>query len=146
MPKVNQDAPTSAIDLRKFYVLTKESKIFEYSYGEEYRNIFDLSGRGQLCLVRKNKQSACTVNLLDSAINFEAIDQASTESIGAAPQREEVDEVDERAIVKYTVEEQAAKSREVMDISRLMLLRLQAKYQVDKIGHNAQLSARYMHC
>lgn len=76
--------------------------------------------------MRKNKQSACTVNLLDTAVDYTAIDQAVTESIEANPDND-ADKADgevANAASQYTVEEQAAKSNQIIDISRLMFLRL----------------------
>jgi len=35
------------------------------SYGGRALNIFDMSLRGQLCLLKSEKTSACTANLLD---------------------------------------------------------------------------------
>ena len=49
-----------------------------------------MSSRGQLCLIQQDMLSACTANLLDRNLNFEAIDRAavaesaiSTENAGA---------------------------------------------------------------
>jgi len=53
---------------------------------------------------------------------------------------------DLRAIESYTVEEAAGKSQEILDISRLMIFRLQAGYRVDRVGHNEGLSARFTNC
>ena len=49
-----------------------------------------MSSRGQLCLIQQDMLSACTANLLDRNLNYEAIDRAavaesaiSTENAGA---------------------------------------------------------------
>lgn len=46
------------------------------SYGGQALNIFDMSQRGQLCLLQNDKLSACTANLLDQNFDFEAIDSS----------------------------------------------------------------------
>ena len=46
-------SPTKAqqIEYRKFYVMSSQGEIHEHSFGEEALNIFDLSSRGQLCMI-----------------------------------------------------------------------------------------------
>ena len=55
-------------------MLSRHAQIHEYSFGDHCQNIFDLSSRGQLCLIQQDKMSACTANLLDQSLNFDAID------------------------------------------------------------------------
>ena len=52
----------------------------------------------------------------------------------------------DQAVASYTIEENSSKSSEILDIQRLMLLRLQAGYRVDRVRINAALSTRFMTC
>ena len=57
-----------------------------------------MSSRGQLCLIQQDMLSACTANLLDRNLNYEAIDRGAvaesaigTENAGASSQFVEAD-------------------------------------------------------
>ena len=69
-PDEDDDQTTSPLEYRKFYVLSRHAQIHEYSFGDQSQNIFDLSSRGQLCLIQGDKMSTCTVNLLNESLDF----------------------------------------------------------------------------
>ena len=137
---------SSPLEYRKFYVLSRHAQIHEYSFGDQSQNVFDFSSRGQLCLIQADKMSACTANLLDQNLNFDSINQGVVHQFAAAENNNNEELMENERAAQYRIEQNAANSSEILDISRLMMHRLNAGYLVDQASYNAHLSARFMSC
>ena len=65
------------------------------SFGDESKNVFDFSARGQLCFVTSDRQTACSANLLDTGLDFTALDTLSINAISADQTESEMQDLDE---------------------------------------------------
>jgi len=105
-----------------------------------------MSARGELCLIERDRLSGRTVNLLNQGLDYEAIDRDIMAASFAESTEDTVHEINHAKVNEYTIEENAGSSSAILDISQLMMHRLQAGYQVDRFVHNEALSARFMTC
>ena len=108
-----------------------------------------MSARGELCLVERDRLSARTINLLSHGIDYDAIERSIVDETFGEAADSNIDvhqEINDQKVRNYTIEENAGSSQAILDISQLMIHRLKAGYQVDRIVHNEALSARFMTC
>ena len=85
---------------------------------------------------------------MDHNLNYDALNESVITESQKTLMSRAVSEIDDQFelpnATKYTAEEiKKGKSNEILDISRLMMLRLKAGYKVDSVAHNAALSARF---
>ena len=93
--------------------------------------------------------SACTANLLDSKIDYEAIEngvQPDSHINRDSDNFENQDQISRQLAEQYKAELILSKSNEILDISRLMIIRMQAGYLVDSVHYNYHLSSRFLTC